>query len=45
MKLVSSSLFDLGVMVLVTGVVLAALGAFVRSDVGPERNADGPPNI
>jgi multisubunit Na+/H+ antiporter MnhB subunit len=30
-KLVSSSLFDVGVMVLVTGVVLAALAAFVRA--------------
>ncbi|MBM3658281.1 MAG: DUF4040 domain-containing protein [Actinobacteria bacterium] len=29
-KLVSSALFDLGVMVLVTGVVLSALAAFVR---------------
>lgn len=32
-KLVSSSLFDIGVMILVTGVVLAALGAFARAHV------------
>jgi multisubunit Na+/H+ antiporter MnhB subunit len=34
-KLVSSALFDVGVMVLVTGVVLAALAAFVRAIVDP----------
>ena len=34
-KLVSSALFDLGVMVLVTGVVLAALAAFVREADDP----------
>jgi multisubunit Na+/H+ antiporter MnhB subunit len=33
LKLVSSSLFDVGVMILVTGVVLAALGAFARAHV------------
>jgi multicomponent Na+:H+ antiporter subunit A len=31
-KLVSSSLFDVGVMILVAGVVLSALGAFVQAD-------------
>jgi multicomponent Na+:H+ antiporter subunit A len=45
-KLVSSALFDVGVMILVTGVVLAALGAFVRSDAGPALDlagaSDGP---
>jgi multicomponent Na+:H+ antiporter subunit A len=34
-KLVSSSLFDVGVMVLVTGVVLAAVAAFVRATADP----------
>jgi multicomponent Na+:H+ antiporter subunit A len=38
-KLVSSALFDVGVMLLVTGVVLAALAAFVR----PSEDADADP--
>jgi len=44
-KLVSSALFDVGVMILVTGVVLAALAAFARgADDEPAPNPNPNPN-